>query len=165
MGIQVKEISEEEKKIAKTSPIIDPFNMKINNLGPKSRDNWLKKIQQSFDENLSSTGSSTRGDEDVDKVCPRMEHEIFAAAKNLIIYQANCMKKINEIKKFTKDKKSFLDELTRMRREAEVAETLKSETNTIEAEIPAQNVKKEFDFKSTSFTSALTVFKTEELVI
>lgn len=162
------EISEEDREIAKSSPILEPFNKKINNLGPKNRDNWLKKIQQAFDDNRTSIDTNAREQENP---CAQMEYDIFTAAKNLIIYQANCMKKINEIKKFTNEKRSFVDEYVRVRREKEekaaalAATSAKSELDERET---MKNDPRDIKLESSStgsFTSALSLFKTEELVI
>lgn len=159
-----KQVSDEDKEVAKNSPIIDPFNMKINNLGVKSRDNWLKKIQQAFDENLSSTTMSDSCDQPSD-LCAQIEHGIFVSAKNLIIYQANCMKKINEVKKFTKECRSFLAEYMRLKREAE--EATATETNKVESieQLQTADMKKEVNLRPTSFTSALKMLKSEDSVI
>lgn len=154
---RTNEFTEEDKEIAKTSPIIDPFNKKINNLGPKSRDNWLKKIQQIFNENASATNTNNAGN-----ICVLIEHEIFISAKNLIIYQANCMKKISELKKYTKEGRSYLTEYeaTRLKKEAEAEQ----EHEKKKAEICSIEVKKEVE-SLTCFTSALKMLKSEDMMV
>lgn len=117
--IQTNKLTDEEKEIAKSSPIADPFNGKINNLGVKSRDNWFRKICQSFEENVKLYDPGHDVD-NVKTISVDFEHEIFKNSKNLIIYQSNCMKKINELRKFTKEKKSFMEEYSRRVQEQEL---------------------------------------------
>jgi hypothetical protein len=156
------EITLEEREVADNSPILDPFNRKINNLGAKSRDNWFRKMVQSLEENLKVFPNP---DEDKESLCVTMEHESFSNAKNLIIYQSNCMKKISEIKKFTKDNKSFGDEYKR--RAIEMAENEKKEENLPKPEDEEENEcgnnkKPSLSVCSSSFTSALKIYTSNE---
>ena len=51
--------------------------------------------------------SKGNGENKEKEICTKFEHEILLKSKNLSIYQANCMRKINEIKKFTKENKYY----------------------------------------------------------
>jgi hypothetical protein len=105
------EISEEEKELAKTTDLLDPFSRKIQNLSLKSRENWYKKILQLMQENYQLTNYFDQDEEkDEIKLCVKIENEILTKSKNLVIYQANCMKKITEIKNLNKEKKSYVSE-------------------------------------------------------
>lgn len=116
-------VTSEEKLIAKTSLVKDPFNNKIQNLTIRSRDCWLKKIQQTLEEN-SKTGALDLDSNQVNEVLTEIEHDIFQRSKNLIIYQANSLKMINLIKKATKEKKSFLNEFKNSQNEKKLSETI-----------------------------------------
>jgi len=101
--------SEEERILAQTTLIKDPMNKKIQNLTLKSRENSFKKLVENCMEN-SKQFDSFQNESEIEKMCTDIEHEIFAKSKNLIIYQSNFLKKINQIKRCTKEHKSFIEE-------------------------------------------------------
>ena len=71
---------------------------------------------QGLQENLNLF---SRFSEDENELCAKIEYEILTGAKNLVIYQSNCMKKISEIKKASKEKRSFYEEYLREREKLE----------------------------------------------
>ncbi len=77
-----------------------------------------------------------------------LEHEIFEKAKNLILYQSNLIKKLTELKKFTKDKKAFINEY-------------KSKKIGYEDDKKFNEIEKKFEYKNIEtnfgFTSALNI--------
>lgn len=171
LSTTANEITQEDREIAaQNSLLIDPFDKKINNLGPKSRVNWLKKIQQSFEENAAAANSSRF--RSIDELCAKLEHEIFAGAKNLIIYQANCMKKITEIKNCTKEKRSYLAEYeaARVKKDASERQAIEAAADEDEkssksgASSTSENKNVNL-LQTTSFTSALQMIKKQDLVV
>ena len=80
----------------------------------KSRENWFKKLVQIIAENLKLVSNLTLDDPNElpdgpeKDYCINFEHEQMTASKNLIIYQANFMKKINEVKRCNKETRLFL---------------------------------------------------------
>jgi hypothetical protein len=105
------DISQEDRELARTTRLKDPFNKKIQNLTLKSRDNWFTKIVKALNENFDLfKNKAIDFDYDQTEMCVEFEHEIFQKAKNLVIYQSNSMKKINELKKYTKENRFYLEE-------------------------------------------------------
>ncbi|RNA05219.1 ATP-dependent DNA helicase Q5 isoform X2 [Brachionus plicatilis] len=161
------EITEEEKLIAKTTLVKEPFNNKIQNLSIKSRDSWLKKIHQTLEEN-SNQMESTVDLNGVNELLTEVEYDIFQRSKNLIIYQANSLKKINEIKKSTKEKKSFLTEYKNSKVEKKDSETIKDQEENEEEDkpqIPKGNSRfkpPRFENFQNNFTSALNLFNDDK---
>ncbi|CAF0712489.1 unnamed protein product [Brachionus calyciflorus] len=163
-----QELTDEEKIIAKTTLVKDVHNNKIQNLSLKSRDNWLKKIQENLEENLKLFDPDADRDE-VNELLTEMEYSVFQGAKNLIIYQANSIKKINEVKKFIKDKKSCLQEYKKSKKQQEV-KISKNENDDENAEEEKSDLVQRngkfkpprFDNPSANFTSALTLMKEEK---
>jgi len=159
-----KEPSEEEKLLAGKTLLTDPFTQKIQGLTLKARENWFKKIQQVLKENFDLFEyklGSIDFEHDQTKMCIEFEFDQLKKARNLSIYQANCIKKINEIKNFSKENKFYLeaykqskemlDEKMHVDRTScdeivKTAENLNSPTSN------SNNV------KMTGFTSALSVF-------
>ncbi len=104
LDLNDQNMNEEEKQLAKLTKLSDPFNKKISNLTLKARQNWFNKMVQVLEENSKGKMENKESD-----LCIEFEHEILIKSKNLSIYQANCMRKISEIKKFTKENKYFID--------------------------------------------------------
>nr|QNH68106.1 ATP-dependent DNA helicase Q5 [Brachionus koreanus] len=163
------EITNEEKLLAKTSLVQDPFNNKIQNLSVRSRDSWLKKIQQTIEEN-SNIMALNIDQNVISELLSNVEYDIFQRSKNLIIYQANSLKKINEIKKATKEKKSFVNEYLNQKNEKKESETIKEQEDNLEEEKP-QISKGNGKFKAprfenfqTKFTSALNLLNEEKSI-
>lgn len=126
------DITEEDREMAKNTPLKDPFNKKIQNLTLKSRDNWFTKIVKALEENFELFKSKAVDfDYDINEMCVEFEHEIFQKAKNLVIYQSNCMKKINELKKHTKENKFYLEEYKKMKEKVDTEDEDSSNNESI----------------------------------
>jgi hypothetical protein len=110
--ISNNEISDEDKRLAASTSLKDPFNKKIHSLTIKSRDNWMQKMYQYLVENTTSTteGATVISEIDQKQLCIELEYNVLINSKNMILYQANCMKKINEFRKYTKENRSFFNE-------------------------------------------------------
>lgn len=115
------EITSEQRLIAKTTLVRDPFDNKIQNLSIRSRDCWLKKIQQTLEVNSKTVGYDLDQNQ-VNEVLAEIEYDIFQRSKNLVIYQANSLKKINLIMKATREKRSYLDEFKNSQNETKKPE-------------------------------------------
>lgn len=162
------DLTDEEKILAKTTLVKDIYNNKIQNLSLKSRDNWLKKIQETLKENLKSFDLDADEDE-VSDLLSNLEYEVFQKSKNLIVYQASSLKKINEVKKATKDKVSFLIEYkkTASEKESKTEEKISLEEEE-KNDLGQRNLRfkpPRFDSTFANFTSALNVFKEEKKLI
>ncbi len=68
---------------------------------------WFKKLVEYCIEN-SKKCDAYFNEFDCKQICVDIEHDVFQHAKNLIIYQSHIMKKIKEIKDFSKDDKSYM---------------------------------------------------------
>jgi hypothetical protein len=151
------ELSEEEKQLAKTTRLQDPLNSKIQNLGLKSRTNWHTKISQSLKSNTNSS-DSLACDIEIDDLSIKLELEAFEKAKNLITYQASCMKKISEINKATKSGLSFFKLYKKNLEEETIAKTLEHESeHQTEAKTTA-SLDTKIPEISLGFQSALNLF-------
>jgi hypothetical protein len=152
--------TEEDIELAENTDLLDPLNKKIHNLSLKSRENWYKKILQLTEENYNLIENKYKSDDLSEKsICVQIENEIFQKAKNLIIYQANCMKKINEIKKFNKEKVSALDSYLK---DKQNKQEIKNEINDENDESETKNDEKDEksnDFKHANFTTGFTTAK------
>jgi hypothetical protein len=160
------EISEEEKELAKTTQLIDPCNNKIQNLGLKSRTNWHTKILQTLKANGDMFGSS---DSEINRLAIEFEHETFSKAKNLITYQASCMKRISEITKATKSGKSFIAEYKMQKENEEAMNKKLDESIQNEDDETTTSSKENSDFKpqntNVGFTSALSLLSVNKTEI
>lgn len=110
---------------------------------------------QVFEENSKGNGDNQETD-----ICVKFEFEILNKSKNLSIYQANCMRKINEIKKFTKENRYYIDYYNDQRIKLEL-EAKQEKSDDEEAITKTESVDTKNDqikvFTST-FTSALCFY-------
>ena len=171
------EPSKEDMLLAETTALTDPLTKKIPNLTLKARENWFKKIQQVLKENFDlfvHRMSSVDFEFDQTKMCVEFEYDQVKKSKNLSIYQANCIKKIKELKGYTNENKFYLEEYKRI---TEAINTNKTEA--VDDDVNRDNFdasessgittarlnddSTKFDgFKMSGFTSALSVFNNVE---
>lgn len=144
--------NEEERLLAEQTRVREPLNKKINNLGIKSRENSAKKLAELCVEN-SKLCDAFCNESEIEQLCYDIEFELFDTAKNLIVYQSYFLKKCQEIKRFTKENKSFIADYNK-----KTAEELNAELNS--KSIKNENVLKAplLDEKvNFGFTSALNM--------
>jgi hypothetical protein len=164
MDIDDFKTNNEELQLAEVSKLKEPLNKKLANLTLKSRENWFKKMVQVLEENSKGNAENKETD-----MCVEFEHDILIKSKNLSIYQANCMRKISEIKKFTKENKYYIDYYNEQQnqlleaKEQEQAEDKNKIINKLESDKALNDSSSTIKAFSSTFTSALTLFndKTE----
>ena len=94
-------------------------------------------------------------------MCIDIEYEIFDKAKNLILYQSNLIKKLSELKRFTKEKRSFIQDYETKKRNNIQEMNIDSENSILKEE--NKEFKKNVPVSSgVGFTSALNIFKNTE---
>lgn len=100
---------------------------------------------------------SFQNESEIKKMCIDIEHELFMKAKNLIMYQSSFLKKINQIKRCTKEQKSFIEEQNQM-----TANVLENEVQRtpIEDDVILESPHK---FSFVGFKNALTMIKKSEI--
>ena len=148
--------TEEDIQLAENTDLLDPLNKKFQNLSVKSRESWYKKILQLAEENYSLVGNKYKTDDLNEKsICAQIENEIFQKAKNLMIYQANCVKKINEIKKCTTEKISFLDSYLKDKQKNDEIKNEKIDNEILNDKKNEQSN----DFKNLNFSTGFTSAK------
>ena len=111
------EPSKEDLLLAKTTVLTDPLTKKIPNLTLRAREYWFKKIQDVLKENcdlFAHRKSSLDFEFSETKMCVEFEYDQVKKSKNLSIYQANCYKKIKELKGYTSENKFYLEEYKRL---------------------------------------------------
>ena len=155
-----------DNALAETTFIKEALNKKISNLSIKTRENSFKKILEYLIENRKcccETFADDDDDKECEKLCIDIEHEIFNKAKNLILYQSNLIKKLSELKRYTKEKKSFIKDYEEKRREEKQNNLLKlqdsseSNQNFLYKEEVKEDVKKGV-ISNCGFTSAFNIF-------
>ena len=67
-------------------------------------------------------------------MCIDIEYEIFDKAKNIILYQSNLIKKLSELKRFTKEKRSFIQDYETKKRNNIQEMNIDSENNILKEE-------------------------------
>jgi hypothetical protein len=164
MASSNNEPSEEEKLLAEKTLLTDPFTQKIQGLTLKARENWFKKMQQVLQKNFDLFEyklSSIDFEYDQTKMCIEFEFDHLKKARNLSIYQANCIKKIREIEKFTIENKFYLEEY-KQSKERLNEEILVDKTSCDEIAKTGENLNSQTNnpnnVKMQGFTSALSVF-------
>jgi hypothetical protein len=158
--------NDEDNLLAESTLIKDSFNKKILNLSIKTRENSFKKLLEYCLENRNFCESSIKDeneDEKCQNLCIDIEFEIFDKAKNLILYQSNLIKKLSELKRFTKEKKSFIKDYETKKSKELQEMNIDLENNDLKEE--TKEFKKEMISNGGGFTSALNIFNNKNVEI